>query len=200
MRSFAVLLGLAALLAPPSVAETPTSATDLRDNPFSVSFPAGSRLDLRVRSGEVRVVGVPENRIAVEISGRNAERARDLKVRFERSGDGGKLRISGGPKNDLTITIRIPEKTELRARVPYGEVTVENVFGSKDVELHAGDLTVELGDRDSYARVDASVYSGEVDASPFGESHGGLFRSFHHAGNGSLRLHAHVGAGQITLR
>ena len=197
MRSFVLLLSVAALLAPPSLAETP--ATDLR-NPFSVSFPAGSRLDLRVRSGEVRVVGAPEERISVELSGRKAAEAQDLKVRFEHNAAGGRMRISGGPKNGLTITIRIPETTDLRARVPYGDLTVENVSGNKDVELHAGDLTVELGDRDAYARVDATVYSGEVDAAPYGESHGGLFRSFHHTGNGSLRLHAHVGAGQITLR
>ena len=74
------------------------------------------------------------------------------------------------------------------------------VAGSKDVSLHAGELTVEVGDREAYARVDATVITGEVDASAFGESHGGLFRSFHHAGQGTDRLHVHVGAGQINLR
>jgi hypothetical protein len=29
---------------------------------------------------------------------------------------------------------------------------------------------------------------------------GGLFRSFEERGNGKYRLHAHVGAGELTLR
>ncbi|HEY6929512.1 MAG TPA: hypothetical protein VJA66_07540, partial [Thermoanaerobaculia bacterium] len=73
------------------------------------------------------------------------------------------------------------------------------VIGNKDVELNAGDLTVAVHGPDNYAHVDASVYSGEVDAAAFGEEHGGLFRSFHREGAGPYRLHAHVGAGQLTL-
>ena len=48
--------------------------------------------------------------------------------------------------------------------------------------------------------VDDLVYTSEVDAVAFDESHGGLFRKFHHEGQGTHRLNAHVGAGQITLR
>jgi len=47
--------------------------------------------------------------------------------------------------------------------------------------------------------VDASVNAGDVEASPFGESHGGLFRSFKKSGSGKYKLHAHVGAGDLTL-
>jgi len=112
----------------------------------------------------------------------------------------GDLRIRGGPRNGITITVRIPSKTDLHARVPFGEVVIENVSGNQDVELHAGDLTVDVGDRDAYSRVDASVYSGEVDADVFGATKGGLFRSFRYDGPGAYRLHAHVGAGQLTLR
>jgi hypothetical protein len=35
---------------------------------------------------------------------------------------------------------------------------------------------------------------------PFGESHGGLFRSFRKSGTGKYKLVAHVGAGELTLR
>jgi hypothetical protein len=34
---------------------------------------------------------------------------------------------------------------------------------------------------------------------PFGESRGGLFRSFEKSGNGRYKLVAHVGAGNLTL-
>jgi hypothetical protein len=202
MRSFFVFLGLAALLSPPCFAQTKVQATDIVNHPFSVDFAPRGRLDLRVRSGDVRVVGTDQATISVDLSGSMVHdaRTRDLKIVLERKDGDAKMRISGGPKDGLTITVRIPAKTDLRARIPFGEVAVVSVTGNKDVWLHAGDLTVEVGDRAAYSRVDAFVFTGEVDAAAFDESHGGLFRSFHHTGQGTYRLHAHVGAGQITLR
>jgi hypothetical protein len=202
MRSFSLFLGLAALLAQPCLAQTKIQATDIVNHPFSVDFVPQGRLDLRIRSGDVRVVGTDQGTISVDLSGSKVDnvRTRDLKVVFEQKHGNAEMRISGGPKDGLTITVKIPAKTDLRARIPFGEVVVENVTGNKDVSLHAGDLTVEVGDRAAYSRVDAFVFTGEVDAAAFDESHGGLFRSFHRAGQGTHRLHAHVGAGQITLR
>ena len=200
MLRYCLSLACVALLAPASLAQTIMEARDLRDHPFSVDFASQSRLKLRVRSGEVHVVGVEENKISVEISGRNAYDARDVKVRFERRDGAADLRISGGPRNGITITVRIPRKTDLYARVPFGEVRIENVSGNQDVEVHAGELTMEVGQTADYSRVDASVLTGELDASAFGESHGGLFRSFRRTGPGRYRLHAHIGAGQLTLR
>ncbi len=202
MRSFFLFLGLAALLAEPCLAQGKIEANDIVNHPFSFDFAPQGRLDLRVRSGDVRVVGTDQGKISVELSGSKVDdsHTRNLRVVFKRKDGQAQMRISGGPNNGLTITIRIPEKTDLRARIPFGEVVVENVSGSKDVSLHAGDLTVEVGDRAAYSRVDASVFTGDVDAAAFDESHGGLLRSFHHDGPGKYRLHAHVGAGQVTLR
>jgi hypothetical protein len=200
MRRPFLLLAFASLFASPGLAQSRIEATDIQNHPFSVDFPAYSRLHLRIRSGDVRVVGVDQERVSVEVSGSNAFKARDLKVRFEKKDDGGHLRVRGGPQNGITITVRIPAKTDLHARVPFGDVLVENVSGNKDVELHAGDLTVEVVDQKDYARVDASVYTGDLDADVFGASKGGLFRSFRYDGAGRYRLHAHVGAGQLTLR
>jgi hypothetical protein len=174
-------------------------AGDIANHPFSAEFPAGGRLRLHARSGEVRVIGVDQNGISVELSGRKALEARDLRVGLKEKDGAADLRISGGPRKEIIITIRIPHNTDLYARVPFGEVHVENVAGNKDIEMHAGDLTVAVGSPSDYSHVDASVYSGEVDGAPFGETHGGLFRSFHKEGSGRYRLHAHVGAGQLTL-
>jgi hypothetical protein len=196
-------LAFSALPALAGLAETKSEtleATDIGNHPFSFDFAAGGRLQLRVRSAEVRVVGGDEDRISVELSGRKARDAKDVKARFRREEGGGYLKISGGPHNDLTITVRVPSKIALHARIPFGEVHVENVTGDQDIELHAGDLTVDVGDPASYENVDASVFTGELDAQAFDEEHGGLFRSFRWTGTGSHRLHAHVGAGQLTLR
>jgi hypothetical protein len=193
------LVACAALLAPLCIAQTKLEATDIANHPFSEDFASGGKLRLRVRSGEIHVIGTNENKISVELSGKKAYDADKLKVRLERKGSTADMRISGGPRNDLTITIRIPRNTDLYARIPAGEVHVENIANNQDVELHAGDLTVDVGDAADYSHVDASVIAGEVDAAPFGESHGGLFRSFRRGGSGRYRLHAHVGAGQLTL-
>jgi len=199
MSRYSVLVAGIALLATICLAQTKLEATDLMTHPFSVDFASGGKLRLHVRSGEIHVIGEDRNQISVELSGRRAAEATGLKVTFDHTKDTADMRISGGPRNDLTITIRIPSRTDLYARVPFGDLTVHHVIGNKDVELHAGDLTIAVNGPADYAHVDASVLTGEVDAAPFGEERGGLFRSFHKEGNGPYRLHAHVGAGQLTL-
>jgi hypothetical protein len=200
MLRSAVLLTCAALVAPSGLAQTRLEATDIANHPFSADFAAGGKLELRVRSAEVHIIGTAENKISVELSGRSAHDARKLRVRFRHSGSAAEMRICGGPRHDLTITIRIPSNTDLYARIPFGDVQVKNVTNSQDVELHAGELTVDVGDATDYSRVDASVLTGDLDAVPFHESKSGLFRSFRTKGTGRYHLHAHVGAGQLTLR
>jgi hypothetical protein len=194
------IVACAALLAPVCIAQTRLEATDIANHPFAEDFVSGGKLRLRVRSGDIHVIGTDENKISVELSGKRAFDARNVKIRLERKGSTADMRISGGPRNDLTITIRIPSNTDLYARIPAGEVRVENIANNQDIQLHAGDLTVDVGDTADYSHVDASVMVGEVDAAPFGEYHGGLFRSFWRVGSGRYRLHAHVGAGQLTFR
>ena len=71
-------------------------------------------------------------------------------------------------------------------------------FTVKDLQNHpfAGDLTIAVGDAADYS----SVMAGDLEAAPFAESHGGLFRSFEKRGSGRYKLHVHVGAGDLTLR
>ena len=182
----------AALIAAPVAAQA-------GPRPFSADFPSGGKLRMRVRSGEVHVIGTDQNRISVEMSGKRAAGVADFEVRRRERNGATELRISGGPRKDVTVTIRVPRETDLYARIPFGEVHVENVVGNKDIQMHAGDLTVAIGRSEDYGHVDASVYTGELDGQAFGEEHGGLFRSFTKDGPGRYRLHAHVGAGQLTL-
>jgi hypothetical protein len=110
------------------------------------------------------------------------------------------LTISGGPKNDLQVTVEIPRKTGLFVRMPAGDLDLRNVLGDKDAELHAGELVIRIGDARQYGHRDASVTAGDLDASAFGVSKGGLWRSFKQQGPGPYRLHAHVGAGELSIR
>jgi hypothetical protein len=195
------LLAVAILFAPFASGQSKKmEVTDLPGHPFNVDFPSGSQLTIHVRSGDVRVVGRDDNKISVKVDAKDPEKAKEVKVRFERSDNSAELDVSGGPKNDIRITIEIPKSTGLFVRMPAGQLEISDIRGDKDVQLHAGELIVGVGNPGDYSHVEASVSTGGLEAAPFGESHGGLFRSFHKEGNGKYRLHAHVGAGDLTLR
>lgn len=188
-----------AVLAIPVSAQNRIDVTDIENHPFSVDYPSGARLHLHLRSGDFHIVGRDDKKISVHLD-RNAYKSKDLRVRFDRSDSASDLTVSGGPRNDLEVTIEIPRNTNLFVRMPAGNLELQGITGDKDAELRAGELVIDVGKAADYSRVDASVTSGGLEAAPFGESHGGLFRSFHKEGTGKFHLHAHVGAGDLTLQ
>jgi hypothetical protein len=200
MRTPFLLTTVLTLSVASGAAQTKLDVKDIENHPFTADFNSGGNLRMYLRSGDFRIVGGSDNKITVRITGGNAYRATDLRVQLEGSNNLANLTVSGGPKNDLEVTIEVPRKTGLFVRMPAGNLELRHVTGDKDAELHAGELIIEVGEASDYSRVDASVYSGGLEASPFGESHGGLFRSFHKEGNGRYHLHAHVGAGDLTLK
>lgn len=200
MRTPFLLVSLLAISAVPGTAQTKLDVKDIEKHPFTADFNSGGHLRMYLRSGDFRIVGGQDNKITVRITGRNAYRASDVRVQLEGSANSADLTVSGGPKNDLEVTIEVPQKTGLFVRMSAGNLELRRVTGDKDAELHAGELVIDVGDVRDYSRVDASVYTGGLEASPFGESHGGLFRSIHKEGNGRYHLHAHVGAGDLTLQ
>jgi hypothetical protein len=182
-----------------SQSSSKTVTTKVGEPHFEAPLPSGVPLRLYVRSGDIRVVGSDDGKISVDISGKNAHKIEDVKHRLAILDSSAEFHLSGGPRNDVQITIHLPKNCDLYLRVPAGDVSVEGISGNKDIELHAGDLSVHVGNPDEYSHVDASVNAGDVEASPFGESHSGLFRSFKKSGSGKYKLHAHVGAGDLTL-
>lgn len=197
----AALACLAVFAAPLATAQSKrVEATNLPDHPFQVDYPAGRQLSLYLRSGDFRVVGGSENKVSVRVDAKDLEKAREVRVTFDRADHSATLRVSGGPRNDIQIIVEVPKDTGLYVRMPAGQLEISDVTGDKDVQIHAGELILHVGDPAEYSRVDASVMTGDIDAPPFHEDHGGLFRSFHKDGNGKYKLHAHVGAGDLTLR
>jgi hypothetical protein len=195
------ILGTAASLVSSGAPQTKLSITNIYDHPFDVDFASGQLIRLDFRSGEFRIVGKNGDKISVRATGDNAEKAREMTVTFKHFGNHADLQVSSGAiKDGPSITVEVPKVSALFVRMPFGDLTVEGVSGDKDVELHAGDLNIEVGDANDYRRVDASVNAGDISASPFGESRDGLFRSFQKTGAGRYKLHAHLGAGDITLR
>lgn len=194
------IIGLLTLLLASAVAaQTKLEVKDLENHPFNVDFPSGSHLRMHLRSGDFRIIGRDDNRILVHFAGKNSENARSLTVRLEQSSDGKDLRVSGGPKNELQVTVEIPRSTDLYVRMRGGDLDVKSVLGNKDIKLVGGDLTIDAGNPDDYAQVSASVRFGDVYAPAFGEPKGWIGGSVRETGPGKYRLTAHVFAGDLWL-
>jgi len=178
----------------------PLQVTEVGKDSFQADFVSGGQLRMHIRSGALRVIGSDENKIRVNYSGKNGSKTSDVTVSLKTVGNYAELRVSGGPHNDFRIEIQVPKNSGLYLRMPAGDLEVNGLTGDKDVEIHAGDMTLGVGKADEYGHVDASVNAGDLDAQPFGVSKGGLFRSFDKHGAGKYRLHAHVGAGDLVLR
>src|SRR3979409_1887244 len=110
LRSVVLLLGSLTLLVAVGLPDSELRVNDLQNHPFVVDFPSGSKLRLHLRSGEFRIVGRSDNKIAGHLAGRIVDDARELTVRFKRSDSDNQadVRVFGGPKNNLQVTIEIP--------------------------------------------------------------------------------------------
>lgn len=174
--------------------------TEVGKSHMEFACPARPHLRLHVRSGEIRIIGTDDSKISVDLTGKNADKIQDVKAQLTCSNNAAELNVSGGPTSEILTTIRVPKNVDLYARIPAGEVTIEDVTGNKDVELHAGELTIYVGSASDYGHVDASVLVGNVNAEIFGGSKGGLFRNVSKDAAGKYYLHAHVGTGELALR
>ncbi len=168
---------------------------------FAVDFPSGGLLRVYVPSGTVRIVGGSEDRVVLSYGGKEPALGRQTKVSLDRSGQTGDLRIRGGArKRNFEIIVQVPRRSNLRVRMPAGQLEIAGVTGDKDITVYSGEVTVEIGESNQYSRVDAFVLAGEISARPFGVETGGLFRSFEVQDGGIYRLHAHVYTGELTLK
>jgi hypothetical protein len=200
MRYAIALFSTIFLLQIPSSAQNKVDIEDLAHHPLESDFPSGGILKMRIRSAEIHIVGSDEKKIAIHVGGKNGSDSDDVRAHFERVGDSGELRVTGGPSSEVTITVQVPRSSSLKVHIFAGAVEVRDIQGDKDIQLGAGDLSIGVGNPADYSHVDASVTSGAIEAEPFGESRGGLFRSFEKSGSGKYKLVAHVGAGDLTLR
>ena len=157
-------------------------------------------LRLHMKDGDFRIVGVDSDEITIRTEGKNADQAKHMKVRLQRSGDALDMTFLNVPKNNVQVTIAIPKDTNLFARMRAGDLSVDGVAGDKDLELLAGDLSVGVPEPADYGPVDLSVRFGDVSGRQFGDPKGLVGNSLKRDGAGKYRLHAHVFAGDLTLK
>jgi len=185
---FLLIFGATALAAQ-DVSETGRS-------PVEAKFVSSGEIRMALCSSGIDVVGKDDGQLRVSYDTSRG----NVKVRIRVDGDRADLSVNDCPNGNFRVTIEVPKSSSLYVRMFAGELNVEGVTGDKDVTLHFGQLTMDLVKPELYGRVEASVNSGDLEASPFSISKGGLFRSFSQTGPGTYRVRAHVGAGQLELR
>lgn len=194
------LLAVSLLFASAAFCQTAQETTQLQHQSFETTLAGGANLRLHLHNGDYRVVGSDEEKLSVQVEGKNVELAKKIKIQVTRSDGTVDLKLSHVPKNELQVTIKIPKSTNLYARMRGGDFSVQGVTGDKDLELTGGDLTIDVGNPQDYADVDLSVKFGDVSGAQFGDPKGWLGNSVHKNGSGKYRLHAHVMAGDLVLK
>ncbi len=172
----------------------------------SLTRPLRARAVLMIdsRPAGLEIVATDQELIHVSCTVNDDETAGDVAFHFSPTADGGQLSIEGPHErhgnNGIEVRIEVPRRTNLRVRMMAGQVKLEEVKGDKDIEIGAGQITINSIHDGDYRSVDASVGVGQVLARAFGADKGGFFRSFTKKyPSGDYRLLAHVTTGQIEL-
>jgi len=165
-------------------------------SPVVARVAPGGKVRMDLCSSAIELIGRDENTLRVSYE---PERG-NVNVRIQTAGDHTDVRVRDCPRNNFTIRIELPKSSSLYVRMFAGDLDLRDIVGDKDVELHFGQLSMDVGKAEDYRRVSASVNSGALEAPAFNVSKGGLFRSFNQTGSGKYLLHAHVGAGELDLR
>ena len=165
--------------------------------PFNSPLAPGQQLSIDARSGDIEIAGTKAAALRVTCNlPDDPSRAKDVKISLA----AGHLRISGGPNKSVRIRIEVPEKTNLVVRSTAGDMSIKGITGDKDVELNAGNLTIQVGDPASYRVAEGSVMAGDLNAKVFGETKDGIFRSFRKENaKGRYRLRAKLMAGLLQV-
>lgn len=170
------------------------------DTPYQTDLATFTNLRLHMHYGDFRVVASDSDDIVISTEGKNRELAKKMKVRLKRTGGSLDITFLNVPKNEVQVTIEVPRETNLYARMRAGDLSVDGVAGDKNLELLAGDLSIQVPDPADYGPVDLSVRFGDVSAAQFGIPKGLVGNSLRRDGNGKYQLHAHVFAGDLILK
>jgi len=167
------------------------------ENSLQLQINPGQALRLELSSGDYRIEPGANDQILV-ISRKNSSQP-DEKPHFGVDSNASEACVKVNAPHNYSAVIQIPQNPTLRIRLNGGKLQINGISGDKDIESHAGAVSIAVGAPENYARVDASVNVGHIEAPPFGASEEGYVRSFSREGPGRYRLHAHVDAGNITM-
>lgn len=163
------------------------------------AFTPGGHVWLDLSSGDYEIRAGRDDRVWIEWRTTDPDDAGQYKASFESKGND-MLVLTRGPKGSMHVVLEVPARSDLTVELSAGDLRIEGVTGSKDISSWAGNITVQVGEADDYASVDARVTAGDLSARPFNVKKGGLFRSFTWHGRGKHTLKVRLTAGDVTLR
>ena len=160
----------------------------------------GAKVDLQMRFGDLRVVSTNDAHLSIRYTthSNHSDFSRKVQARFLVTPGRAALKLSAPRGGSMDVELRIPAHVNLYVRVSAGDVSIDPVEGSLDVETHAGDIRIKLPEHMDLGMVDASTHAGDVNA-PFGKAHGWIGGKLEYDGGGKYRIHAHTLAGDIDL-
>ena len=94
LKALAVFLVLACGV---TLAEERGQIVEKGKDRFETEFVSGGRLQLDVRSGDVRISGSDSNKISIHYEGRHADDIANVVVHCKKMGSSARVEISGGP-------------------------------------------------------------------------------------------------------
>ena len=159
-----------------------------------------SVLAVEAHQGEFEVIGSDQEGIRVSCKLRHQEDAGKIKISFSVADGANSLQFKGGPKNDVSIHIEVPRRTDLRLRATAGDLKIDQVIGNKDIRLRFGDISVSPVTIEEYGSVQGSARIGDINVPGRDVKKEDFFRSFAtNAAPGKYHLDAHVTIGDITF-
>lgn len=198
----AVVLGLYSGSTPvPGAVSIPANdvtANAKSDDGFSVAFVQGGTVAMELEGGDYRIVPSSDDQITISYRS-NPMNVGKTRVAVGVKGSSANVKIQTATGRGEHFDIAVPAKTNLYTRMSAGNLIVQGVEGSKDLESRAGNVIVDVVDARQYGPVYASISSGNLSADAWSTHKPGLMRSFKTTGPGRYGLHAHVGAGNLTL-
>lgn len=168
-----------------------TPLTPVADKPFV----SGGKINIDLDGGGYEIKTNADNHIRVAASAQ-ANASVDVAI----DGSQADVKIKNTPHGHFRASVEVPATADIVVHLSGGELKIAAIAGNKDVESYAGNVEIAVGDANDYARVDAAVKAGDIDASPFGGSKSGLMQEFTWSGGGKYTLRAHLGAGNLALR
>jgi len=189
------ILGTALVTAPLAGTDQDGRAKESLERAFSQN----GRIRMDLSAGDYHISGSPDNRIRLEWSLRDADQLPRVRARADVRDLEATITTEAPSNKGLKVAIQVPKQADLYVRLTAGDLRIDGIQGNKDVEMHAGDVRIDVGRAEDYRNVDASVWAGDITAPPFQVNKGGLFRSFDWRGKGPYRLHAKLKAGDLHL-
>lgn len=193
MRQVIASVVLTVLAAIPGLAATHTS---------SIDFSPGNSLLFKLRGGDLHIKrGRDPLHILVRYTPDAKKPDEEHKVQLRSEVRGAQIQIEVEAPRSLSVDaeVEVPSPLTLEVRMTAGDLSVEGVEGDKNLNLFAGDLTVNIATLQDLGNVEVSVGIGDISVPAVGETHGWLGHKWKYKGSGTYRLYAHTSFGDARL-